>query len=240
MEKKKDNKSDGIKKVAIIVVVIGCLGALDSAFIDILPDIIQPISTNEPDESESQEIALLDNFDDTSGSYDPNLWTCDHECGNDNIYLKNGALNLHRRQEGWSSLLSRSRWSYYDILSLEGKLQINSGSDLTVGWLGFDKSAGCDFEVHDSPFMQCYLGPMGDRDYYSDEIAISYETWHKIKIEFGHDPLVIRYFLDDVLIGEYFPDTYPEIAQIYVGIYVQDGVNNGLVYVDDVKLTIKK
>ncbi|SRR6266496_3567535 len=249
-----DNKIDPQiwKSVTIIVAVIGCIGVLGAALIGILPDILRPTpnivvteAINSPSETQSNNVesSMVSYFSDeftSSGSYDSGLWDCHNDCGSENIFLRDGSLNLKRNQEGWSSLLSHSVWLYSRLISLEGRLQISSNTNSGVGWLYIDNNAGCQINGSESPSIECYYGPADNREYASGEQPIRFDTWYRMRIEFGQESHLVRYYLDDNLIGQYSPKVYPETARISLGIISQNGVTNALVYIDNVKLTLSK
>lgn len=180
--------------------------------------------------------ALTDNFDGASGSYNTNLWDCSHECGIENVVVKDGVLSLQRSSDGWTNLVSRSKWIYRDLLSLTGNFQIRSNSNPNVsGWLSFDEDvAGCGFLGTQSPYVQCQV----NRDeYQSEQFPITFDTWHSIKYQFDQNSNTIRFYIDNNLIGEYTRTTYPETVRVIAGIYSPD---IGQVYIDNVVLMLNR
>lgn len=202
-----------------------------------------------PSQTQAPIIALSDNFDNGDSGYDTSLWECESECSVENISTNNGVLNLKREHEGWSALFSQRSWSYNDLNMLEGKVEINSKSNRSVGVLGISwygangvyGQASCDINHGDGfPFILCYFGSQNNREYVTSSFSISPNKQYKVQIKFEKETEIVKYYIDDNLIGEYSARVHPETVKVQMGIYSQNGVSAGLVYIDDVKLSINK
>jgi hypothetical protein len=182
-------------------------------------------------------IVFSESFDGADGSYNTNLWRCENQCGIDNLFLENGALNLYRNQEGWTGLSSLSSWPYNSLASLEGKMKISDASGHPNAWLAI-ATGGCFIFGTESPYIQCSVGPVDNWEYSTEQKIIKFNKWYKVKIAFDQESNKFQYFLDNALIGEYSPGTIPISNSIYLGIYSEiDGASSSI-HIDDVILTI--
>lgn len=229
---------------AIVVAIIGALALVAVPIVNRLVDLYIP--TPMPTTSQAGEqltIVLSDKFDESAGSYDTNLWTCANDCNIQNLFLRDGVLNLQRNSQGWTSIISRSKWAYSDLASLTGKFQISASSNYGyIGWLSIaDNVTGCGFHGTESPYVQCDVGPdiEGKHEYATNEVPIKFDTWYSIKFDFDQNSNAIRFYLDNTLIGEYMPTTYPDTVQVSSGIWSPEP-ESGQTFIDDVLLTLNK
>lgn len=204
--------------------------------------IIPPPQPTIPDENKQLVSGLVDAFEGINGSYDNTLWNCENECSNDYLLFENGNLTFQRNHEGWTNLSSLSLWSYKELSSLEVKIKITNDSNFIVGWFGFNRDASCDISGRDSPspFIRCYFGPDNDRKYISPTIQIDFDTWYIVKIAPDYNSRIIKYYLDNVLMGEYSPSVFSDTAQIALGVWSSDSAKINSVHIDDVRLILKK
>lgn len=192
-------------------------------------------------------IALSDKFDNSTGSYDTNLWACDNNCSIEYLFLRDGVLVLNRRNgsnQETTGLISRSKWDYHNLLSLEGKFQITSNANRgEVGWIGVAGGVvGCGFFGKENPYVLCTVGPSvdGKYEYHTNQLPIKFDTWYSIKFEFDQTSGVIRFYLDNTLAGEHAPTNYPDKVQVNLGLWSPDTSSYDYIYIDDILLTLNK
>lgn len=71
---------------------------------------------------------------------------------------------------------------------------------------------------------------ISQRTYFTSKIPVEFDKWYKVQINFEQSSRMVRYYLDEVLIGEYSLLTVPDTVKVNLGIYSED----------DVKLTLNK
>lgn len=235
------NKSDNPLSLKNILagIIITVVGGVILAYI--IQDAI--FSPQQPTPPTQSTIAFSDSFDGSASGYDTNLWVCGKECGAENLFLKDGVLNLQRSQEGLTYIVSRSRWDYRDLASLSGKFRISS--DLNHGelsWLSIhdlhDNAIGCGFHGTETPYLQCDVSP--ERQYVTSEMPLQFDTWYSIEIGFNQNPDSIKFYVDNTLIGEYILTDNPDTMQVDTGISSSLNMSSGQIIVDDIVLTLNK
>lgn len=191
-------------------------------------------------------VALADNFDSSNSSYDRAIWECFNDCDSASILLKDGALSLLQRgNEGYTSLRSRSKWMYSDLISIKGKILISKNSSQGLGWLGIVDIVHCDINTGDnpqSPIIMCNSGRSADgttAEYYTDAVSIQYDRWYQIEISFDHSSNTISFYVDNNRIGEHKPISPLGAGQIELAT-ASDDATGIEVHMDDINVITLK
>lgn len=190
-------------------------------------------------------VVFSDKFDGSNGSYDSNLWDCVQECNLENLLLRDGVLQLQRDKQGHTRLVSRSTWTYNELISLTGKFQIVNGASYIDGWISISNIAGCYIDyIADvqSPFIYCNGGGTNEEvEYVTEQFPAQFDKWYQIRIEFNTKDDLIQFYIDGTLIGEHSVVAHADSGQLDIGIVANWRIANlGIIYMDDITVTTNK
>lgn len=233
-----------------VILIIGAVIVSRPEFLNLIP--AQPSGSVTIPSPDPTKPLLADNFDNPAneGRYDTNLWTCDICAFEPELVRQNdSSLRLEGKNGKGGGLVAIKTWhaSQVDFAEWRMKLQ-NTDNGGVILFFNTDIASGtwstfCFMQSSSLSTTQAMFGCYSDinangqsvSEYSTQSIAVNYNEWHTIKIDFARDDFKIRYFLDDQLIGENIPANADElknkVLRFALGVYTDTNIVG---YIDDV------
>jgi len=235
----------GTVVAALITAIVALIIADKIPFLTPTPSTKIPAETQT---AQSNEIVFTQNFDGGDGSFDTNAWSCPAgSCNAQNVFQRNGTLvfkfnNSEIPSETWGVFMkSEATWKIGNLISLEGKLQIDSNTKGGT-WLGLDKSSACAIFAKpdiDTPSVHCDLGTTdGNIEYTTGDIPVEFNKWYLIRIDYDPITQEQNYYLDNKFIGQHTPKSPPDLTSIAIGAWREQNQSVGA-YIDNIIVRVR-
>ena len=217
-------------RIRVFSTITGVILIITAALLS-SPELLNAFTPAPKDPTEIQSAQLNENvftqnFDGLDGSFDTNVWVCPAgSCNAQNVFQRNGTLvfkfnNLEISSETWGVFMkSEATWKMGNLISLEGKLQIDANTKGGT-WLGLDGSSACALFAKpdiDTPSVHCDLGSDGITEYTTGDFPVEFDKWYLIRIDYDPVTQEQKYHLDNKLIGQHIPKSPPDLTSVSLG-----------------------